>query len=905
MHVQVEKELSREELLARLRQSEAALRESEERFRNIADHSPLMMWVTDAAGHCTYLNQVWYSYTGQTEQSGLGAGWLDVVHPEDRPHAEQVFSRAVVDRASFRLDYRLRRQDGEYRWCIDAAAPRFSADGQFLGYVGSVIDITDRKQDEQRLRRNAETFYNLIQNNPFGIYVVDADFRLRQVSLGSQKVFGNVRPLLGRDFAEVLRIIWQEPFATEAIERFRHTLRTGEPYAAASTLERRQDTSDIEAYDWRIERILLPDDRYGVVCYFYDLSERQRWETALRQSEGRFRAMADGLPLIVWVHAADGRQLFVNRTFCEYFGVSHEEMQGGRWTALLHPDDGDAYAREFAACLQERRPFHAETRVRDGQGRWRWVESWGTPRCSETGEYLDYVGCSADITERKEAEFRAKRLFDTDLLGILYWNVFGEITDANDAFLEMVGYAREDLRAGRIDWKAMTPPEFVHLDARALEELRQHGVDTPYEKQFLRKDGSRVRVLVGAALIDESHGVAFTLDVTQRRQVEEALHISQEQLQVALESARLGTWSVNPRTTQVKWDRRARALFGLDEQAEVTVEEAIARIHPDDQQRARQAVEDAVHPASDGNYDSEYRVALPGQPLRWVRAVGRALFEGEGAARRAVWLSGVVLDTTDKRNAAEALREAKEQAERANKTKDDFLAALSHELRTPLTPILISAQGWEDDATLPEELRDDIRMIRRNAQMEARLIDDLLDLTRIARGKLQLHPEPVDLRDVLEQSIRTCRDEARKKELQVKTDLDGTHVQVLGDAARLNQVFCNLIKNAIKFTPEGGRVSICLNRPQRERVEVQVSDTGIGIEPSQTDRIFDAFEQGSQEMTRRFGGLGLGLAICRSLVEMHHGQITAQSDGLGRGATFTVAFPTIDGAVDGKGSARF
>lgn len=248
------------------------------------------------------------------------------------------------------------------------------------------------------------TFYNLVKNDPFGVYIVDSDFRLAEVSLGAQKVFANVRPLLGRDFAEVLRLIWPEPFATEAIERFRHTLATGEPYMAPSTVERRKDLQIVEAYDWRIARILLPDGRHGVVCYFYDLSERQRWERALLESEARFREMVDGLPLIVWVHDANGEQELVNQSFREFFGVSREQMKGGRWKVLMHPDDADAYAAEFVACVQDRRPFHATVRVRRADGEWRSIESWARPRFTADGTFRGFVGTSADITDRLAAE---------------------------------------------------------------------------------------------------------------------------------------------------------------------------------------------------------------------------------------------------------------------------------------------------------------------------------------------------------------------------------------------------------------------------------------------------------------------------------------------------------------------
>jgi PAS domain S-box-containing protein len=263
---------------------------------------------------------------------------------------------------------------------------------------------TELQSTSSLRQRHQDTFYRLIERNPFGVYLVDADFKLREVSLGAQKVFANVRPLVGRDFAEILRQVWPEPFASEAISRFRHTLETGQPYAAPSTLQRRQDTNDVESYDWRIEQVLLPDDRFGVVCYFYDLSERQRWEAQLRESEDRFRTMANGVPLIVWVHDAAGKLVFVNETYCSYFGVTLQEMDDSRWRLLTHPDDGTAYADEFMACVSERRPFHSEVRVRRPDGTWRWMESWAQPRFSIDNEYLGHVGTSADITIRKESE---------------------------------------------------------------------------------------------------------------------------------------------------------------------------------------------------------------------------------------------------------------------------------------------------------------------------------------------------------------------------------------------------------------------------------------------------------------------------------------------------------------------
>jgi len=255
-----------------------ALAESEERFRTMADGLPVMVWVTEPDGSCSYLNKLWYEFTGQSADDALEFGWLRAVHPDDAAPSERLFRAANASHEGFQIEYRLRRADGEYRWAIDSARPRLGPDGEFLGFIGSVIDITERKANEDGLRAARDTFRRLVDRSPFGIYAVDADFRLAQVSDGAQKVFENVRPLIGRDVVEVLRIIWPEPFATDTIARFRDTLATGEPYHAPTTVERRADIAATESYDWKIERITMPDGRLGVVCHFYDLSERQAHE---------------------------------------------------------------------------------------------------------------------------------------------------------------------------------------------------------------------------------------------------------------------------------------------------------------------------------------------------------------------------------------------------------------------------------------------------------------------------------------------------------------------------------------------------------------------------------------------------------------------------------------------------
>jgi signal transduction histidine kinase len=256
-------------------------------------------------------------------------------------------------------------------------------------------------------------------------------------------------------------------------------------------------------------------------------------------------------------------------------------------------------------------------------------------------------------------------------------------------------------------------------------------------------------------------------------------------------------------------------------------------------------------------------------------------------------------EAQDRRAAERAeqdVRRAKDLAEAANRAKDHFLAVLSHELRTPLTPTLTTIQSMEADPNLPAEFRESVEVIRRNVELEVRLIDDLLDLTRVSRGKLELNLQRTDGHDVLRQAVAICDSDLRGKQLALTLELTAGSVVVLADPARFQQILWNLLKNAVKFTPVGGRVHVrtfntATPGEAARGFAVEVTDTGIGIEPDVLGKIFDAFEQGGKEITRQFGGLGLGLAISRALAEQHGGTLTAASGGAGRGATFTVELP--------------
>jgi PAS domain S-box-containing protein len=250
-----------------------------------------------------------------------------------------------------------------------------------------------------------------------------------------------------------------------------------------------------------------------------------------------------------------------------------------------------------------------------------------------------------------------------------------------------------------------------------------------------------------------------------------------------------------------------------------------------------------------------------------------------------------VRDISDRRRMELALTEATRIAAEANAAKDRFLAMLSHELRTPLAPVLISVSAMEGDPMLPDGLRREITMVRRNVELESRLIDDLLDISRIRSGTLAMQFELVEVNDVMRNVCAMCRAQALDKNLRLEVRLHPDAGRILADPARLQQIMWNLLKNAIRFTPEHGTVAVTTFAQVDNRVRFQVRDTGMGIKPEFMQRIFDAFERDRGPGTWKSGGLGLGLAIARSLVQLHGGAITAESAGPGRGATFMVELP--------------
>ena len=340
------------------------------------------------------------------------------------------------------------------------------------------------------------------------------------------------------------------------------------------------------------------------------------------------------------------------------------------------------------------------------------------------------------------------------------------------------------------------------------------------------------------------------------------------------------------------WNQAAEWIFGYapDEVLGSSSDRLVERDPAGTLQRRTLAEELASIAATGSTLEDCWLLRKNGTPF-YASIVTTAIFDDAGALRG---FSRIVRDMTDSRIAADLLEAAKEQAEAANRAKDHFLAVLSHELRTPLGPIYAAAQALGMQPDLPAKSRRSVELIKRNVEAEARLIDDLLDISKIVNDKLTLNLEPTDLVPLLGGVADIFRDEATARDVEIEYTPLLYPVIVQADAARLQQIFWNLLKNAIKFTQKTGRIRIAVLPPKLGKVEVEVTDTGMGIQEEALARIFNAFDQGDDQGSHKRGGLGLGLAIASSLAHRHGGTLNVHSDGLGHGATFTLTldYPT-------------
>jgi PAS domain S-box-containing protein len=677
----------------------------------------------------------------------------------------------------------------------------------------------------------------------------------------------------------------------------------------------------------------------GVVT---DITARKTMEDEIRRREGLLRTITDAMPGLIAYLDRDGRYRLCNEAYRTWFDVEPTSLFGKHIADVLGDEAYRAVEPHMASALAGRATtFESEIVYKTGERRW--IEATYTPHRDAHGVVVGFVAFVRDITKKRAimaeseallartaaSEARLRRLVESGIIGIVFWTRDGDIRYANDAFLRTFGYTRDDLAAGRLRWREMTPREWAPLDERAFAEMAEHGVCTPYEKEYFHKDGRRVPILLGIAVWEDQadEGVAWILDMTERQRAE-------RRRTLLVDAGQILAASIDVRETLVNAAKLVASTIGtlviVDAVSDGNIGEPLAVVHRDP--ALQPAAEDLrrrtrllpEHPgavvARTGNsvahtLDTNELERPDADPIlrAWVSAFGLRSWvcvplvsRGRVLGVLSYGTSDASIDPEDVATAEElgrragaavdvarlfdASRAERARAEEASRAKDEFLAVVSHELRTPLNAIL----GWStmlNTESLSEERRQHgLRVIERNARSQAQLVEDLLDISRITTGRVRLQVAQVELARVAQAAIESVRPGAAAKGVDIELFGAGEVGVVVGDGARLQQVAWNLLSNAVRHTKSGGRVELRLRRLESS-VELSVRDTGEGIDPEFLPHVFERFRQAESGTTRRYGGLGLGLAIVKHLVELHGGTVHAESEGRGRGARFVVDLP--------------
>jgi PAS domain S-box-containing protein len=614
---------------------------------------------------------------------------------------------------------------------------------------------------------------------------------------------------------------------------------------------------------------------------------RQRGDQALRQSMARLRLALDAANAGTWEWDLRTGEFVWSDELWALFGLepgaclpSHDA-----WLATVHTEDRAGVEQVIQDAVQRGVELNAEWRVGGASDTARWLMARGQPQRNGGEQVARYVGIVVDITARKRAEDalresrkRLAAIVDSIADGFYVVDRQWRFTYINDAGLGFFGWTREQTLE------------------RSLHDMIPNFRGSSFEAEFRRAVDTGEPICLEAPSVATSRIVELHAypgpdgltvlfrDVTERHRIEAALLASEERLRLACEAAGLGVFEWHRSSDHSVWEnQRMFEIFGhTHEDGTLGRDQFMAGyLHPADADALDRALVEGTKLARHFSTVCRIRRKSDGE-LRWVEIGGRFDLADDGTPLRLV---GVIGDITDRKRAEDELKEADRQ-------KDEFLATLAHELRNPLAPIRTGLDVLIRSDSQVETTGEVLAMMQRQIDQLVRLVDDLLDVSRITRGKIQLRSEPLDLAEVVAHAVETSQPLVAAGKHTLTTRLPPEPVRVKGDPLRLAQVFSNLLNNAAKFTPEGGRIGLTVETQGAQAV-IRVSDEGLGIPPEMLPRVFDLFTQADHDLGPVRGGLGIGLTLVKRLVEMHGGTVEARSEGPGRGSEFAVRLPLL------------
>ncbi|QLE58012.1 PAS domain S-box protein [Nostoc sp. TCL26-01] len=620
-----------------------------------------------------------------------------------------------------------------------------------------------------------------------------------------------------------------------------------------------------------------------------------------------YRCLLETVNEGIWIFDTLGQTEYVNHRIADKLGYSVEEILQRSLFDLIELENQQDFWQWIAQEHEQSQECHLY--CRDGS-LW-WVIVSISPIWNQQGEVSGAIAILTDITERKQSEnnsdserLRLQTILDTLPVGILIADSQGKLLEMNPAMKAIWGQDAPLLNHTSQyhqyrGWWADTGKAIAADEWTLARTLASGEAILDEEINIETFDGKRKTILNSAIPIDDEHGtminaVVVNVDISERKQAEAALQESELKFRSLADTMPQMFWITRPDGYHEYFNQRWYDYTGTS--LEQTQGEGWQNIlHPDDVERTIVVWQDCLETGNDYEIEYRFRRASDGE-YRWQLGRAFPLRNQDGSIIK--WFGSCTdiheqkLAIEERAQALERERTARIELERAIRMKDDFLAIVSHELRSPLNPILGWAKLLKSRKLDTNKINQALEVIERNAQLQARLIDDLLDVSRILRGKLSLNACTLDLANTIEAALETVRLTAEAKSIQIHTEYTPHVGKVKGDPNRLQQVVWNLLSNAVKFTPEAGQIKVSLKKVG-SLAQIQVSDNGKGISQDFLPYVFERFRQADETTTRKFGGLGLGLAIVRHLVELHGGSVQVSSEGEDLGATFTVQIPLI------------
>jgi PAS domain S-box-containing protein len=862
----------------------AQAQKSEARLRLIIDSIPVPAWSSRADGAADFINQRWLDYTGIPAEEALGWGWKVVCHPDDVDRTMEYWQSVLASHEDRELEARLRRFDGTYRWFLFRVSPLRDESGNVIQFYGTCIDIEDRKRAADALRASELKFRLIVHSIPGLVATMTPKGDLELVNQPVLDYTGLAFDALKGWSATGL--VPEEELPRVAAQ-WKQSVETGCEYDVEHHMRRADG-----AYRWFHVRGLPLCDSQGMAvrwyCVLTDIEDRKRTEEALRSREQQLRLMVDSIPALISIRTATGEVEAVNRQVVDYTGMTVDQLKN--WPEAMHPDHRADTIAQWKYAIESGNPLDTEVRIRRADGVYRWFHCRALPMRDAEGRIIRWHTLYVDIEDRKRAEealraseHQLRLMVDSIPALVTIMTPAGDTETVNEQLVAYTGQSPEELK----NW-----PEKVHPEDRArVADRWRRSVETgnPYdaEERVRRADGVyRWFHTRGLPMRDaEGHIVRWCLlltDIEDRRQAEQALRASEHHLRLMTETIPALVWRTTPDGEIDYVNRRVLEYTGKPIQ-DFGNNGWLQLLHPDD-------VDSTIRIWRQNTQTGEphqvtYRLRRADGAYRWFDVRGEPLRDNDGRVEQ--WY-GICIDVEDRRRTEEALRNTQERLSVASQvaTVGELAASIAHEVNQPLTAVVSNGNAclrWL--SAQPPNLAKAV-------EAAERIVRDGKDAGEVVRRiralfKRAAHEEvPLDLNEVIGEVLGLLRSETAKRRVIVETDLGQDLEPVAGDRVQLQQLILNLLLNGIEamdpVIDQPKRLFIRSKRESDNAVLVQIQDSGVGLK--NPDTVFDAF------FTTKENGMGMGLAICRSIVQAHNGRLWAAS-GEGSGATFYFTLP--------------